>query len=149
RAVGRGPDPRDAGTHDPGRGVRLTSMAWDAIETADLDELAFLIGVLCVGPMDLEVHHAVRAVLENSGACAPGTASGLPGGRARPSDNAGAGGRALRALPGPAAGQRAMFAEDHVQVGAPVAASQLVEVCMKVFIRGGLQLGERQQVSSQ
>jgi hypothetical protein len=47
------------------RGVRLTSMAWDAIETADLDELAFLLGVLCVGPTDLEVHHAVRALLEN------------------------------------------------------------------------------------
>jgi hypothetical protein len=47
------------------RGVRLTSMAWDAIEAADLDELAFLIGVLCVGPRDLEIHHAVRAVLEN------------------------------------------------------------------------------------
>ena len=47
------------------RGVRLTSMAWDAIETADLDELAFLIGVLCVGPMDFDVHHAVRALLEN------------------------------------------------------------------------------------
>lgn len=47
------------------RGVRLTSMAWDTIETADLDELAFRIGVLCVGPTDLEVHHAVRALLEN------------------------------------------------------------------------------------
>jgi hypothetical protein len=47
------------------RDVRLTSMAWDAIEAADLDELAFLIGVLCVGPRDLGIHHAVRAVLEN------------------------------------------------------------------------------------
>jgi hypothetical protein len=41
------------------RSVRLTSMAWDAIEVADLDELAFLLGALCVGPMGLEVHHAV------------------------------------------------------------------------------------------
>jgi hypothetical protein len=47
------------------RGVRLTSRAWDAIEAADLDELAFPLGVLCVGPRDLEIHHAVRAVLEN------------------------------------------------------------------------------------
>jgi hypothetical protein len=47
------------------RDVRLTSRAWDAIEVADLDELAFLLGVLCVGPRDLEIHHAVRALLEN------------------------------------------------------------------------------------
>jgi hypothetical protein len=47
------------------RGVRLTSMAWDAIEAADLDELAFLHGVLCVNTMRWEIHHAVRAVLEN------------------------------------------------------------------------------------
>ena len=47
------------------RGVRLSSMAWDAIEVADLDELAFLLGVLCVGPSNWEIHHAVRALLEN------------------------------------------------------------------------------------
>jgi hypothetical protein len=47
------------------RGVRLTSRAWDAIEAADLDELAFLHGVLCVNAMRWEIHHAVRAVLEN------------------------------------------------------------------------------------
>jgi hypothetical protein len=40
-------------------------MAWDAIEVADLDELAFLLGVLCVGPSNWEIHHAVRALLEN------------------------------------------------------------------------------------
>jgi hypothetical protein len=47
------------------RGLRLTSNAWDAIEAADLDELAFLHGVLCVNTMRWEIHHAVRAVLEN------------------------------------------------------------------------------------
>jgi hypothetical protein len=47
------------------RGVRLTSRAWDAIEAADLDELAFLHGVLCVKSTRWEIHHAVRAVLEN------------------------------------------------------------------------------------
>jgi hypothetical protein len=46
-------------------GMRLTSMAWDAIETADLDELAFLLGATCVNTTGLEVHQAVRAVLEN------------------------------------------------------------------------------------
>ncbi len=45
--------------------MRLTLTAWDAIEAADLDELAFLLGVLCVGPRNLEIHHAVRALLEN------------------------------------------------------------------------------------
>jgi hypothetical protein len=40
-------------------------MAWDAIEAADLDELAFLHGVLCVHSTRWEIHHAVRAVLEN------------------------------------------------------------------------------------
>jgi hypothetical protein len=47
------------------RGVRLTSMAWDAIEAADLKELAFLHGVLCAHSTRWEIHHAVRAVLEN------------------------------------------------------------------------------------
>lgn len=46
-------------------GIRLTSMAWDAIEAADLDELAFLLGATCVNTTGLEVHQAVRAVLEN------------------------------------------------------------------------------------
>jgi len=45
--------------------MRLTSMAWDAIEAADLDELAFLCGAICIGTTRWEVHHAVRAVLEN------------------------------------------------------------------------------------
>lgn len=46
-------------------GLRLTSMAWDAIEAADLDELAFLYGAICMDTTRLEVHQAVRAVLEN------------------------------------------------------------------------------------
>jgi hypothetical protein len=46
-------------------GMRLTSMAWDAIEAADLDELAFLCGAICMDTTRLEVHQAVRAVLEN------------------------------------------------------------------------------------
>jgi hypothetical protein len=47
------------------RHLRLTSMAWDAVETADLDELAFLIGATCFDTMRLETCQAVRAVLEN------------------------------------------------------------------------------------
>jgi hypothetical protein len=46
-------------------GIRLTSMAWDAIEAADLDELAFLYGATCMDTTGLEVHQAVRAMLEN------------------------------------------------------------------------------------
>ncbi len=46
-------------------GMCLTSMAWDAIEAADLDELAFLYMAACVDTHRLEVHQAVRAVLEN------------------------------------------------------------------------------------
>lgn len=51
------------GTQD--RGLRLTSMAWDEIEAADLDELALLLAATCVDTTTLEVHQAVRAVLEN------------------------------------------------------------------------------------
>jgi hypothetical protein len=40
-------------------------MAWDAIEAADLDKLAFLYGAICIDTSRWEVHHAVRAVLEN------------------------------------------------------------------------------------
>jgi hypothetical protein len=46
-------------------GMRLTSMAWDAIEAADLDELAFLYVAACMDTSRLEVHQAVRALLEN------------------------------------------------------------------------------------
>jgi hypothetical protein len=45
--------------------VRLSSMAWDAIEAADLDELAFLYVASCVDTRRFEVHHALRALLEN------------------------------------------------------------------------------------
>jgi hypothetical protein len=47
------------------RYLRLSSMAWDAIETADLDELAFLISATCFDTSRWETHHAVRGVLEN------------------------------------------------------------------------------------
>lgn len=47
------------------RGLRLTSATWDAIETADIDELAFLHGVLSAYSSTWDIHHAVRAVLEN------------------------------------------------------------------------------------
>lgn len=47
------------------RGVRLTSIAWDTIEAADLDEIAFVLGALCLDTTRWEVHHAVRGVLEN------------------------------------------------------------------------------------
>ncbi len=46
-------------------GMRLTSMAWDAIDDADLDELAFLCGAICIDTTGWEIHHAVRGVLEN------------------------------------------------------------------------------------
>jgi hypothetical protein len=46
-------------------GMRLTAKAWDAIEVADLDELAFLVGAACMDTTGLVVHRAVRAVLEN------------------------------------------------------------------------------------
>jgi len=46
-------------------GMRLTSMAWDAIETAELDELAFLCGTICMDTTGWELHQAVRALLEN------------------------------------------------------------------------------------
>lgn len=47
-------------------GIVLTSMAWDAIKAADLDELAFLYGAVCRDMMSWEVHQVVRALLENS-----------------------------------------------------------------------------------
>ena len=47
------------------RYLRLSSMAWDRIETADLNELAFLAGATCFDTSRWEVHHAVRGVLEN------------------------------------------------------------------------------------
>jgi hypothetical protein len=46
-------------------GMRLTSMAWDAIEVAGLDELAFLYMAACMDTTRLEVRQAVRAVIEN------------------------------------------------------------------------------------
>lgn len=45
--------------------LRLSSMAWDAVESADLDELAFLIGATCIYTSRWKTHHAVCAVLEN------------------------------------------------------------------------------------
>jgi hypothetical protein len=45
--------------------MTLTSRAWDAIEVADLDELAFLYTALCIATTQWEVHHAVRAIVEN------------------------------------------------------------------------------------
>jgi hypothetical protein len=47
------------------RHVTLTSMAWDAIMVADVEELAFVLGVLCMDTTRLESHQAVRAMLEN------------------------------------------------------------------------------------
>ena len=47
------------------RGLQLTSMAWDAIETAQLDELAFLLGATRIDVTVGEARQAVRAVLEN------------------------------------------------------------------------------------
>lgn len=47
-------------------GIRLTSMAWDAIQSADLDELAFLYRAACVDTTTWEVHHVVRALLETA-----------------------------------------------------------------------------------
>jgi hypothetical protein len=46
-------------------GIWLTSMTWDAIETADLDELAFLYAASCVSLDDGDVRSAIRALFEN------------------------------------------------------------------------------------
>jgi hypothetical protein len=46
-------------------GMCLTSMAWDAIEVAGLDELAFLYMAACMDTTYLGVRQAVRAVIEN------------------------------------------------------------------------------------
>ena len=46
-------------------GLRLTSTAWDAIETADLDELAFVLATACMTIDGWQIHHAIRALLEN------------------------------------------------------------------------------------
>lgn len=45
--------------------LRLTSRAWDAIEVAELDELAFLYAATCTDTVRWDVHLAVRAVFEN------------------------------------------------------------------------------------
>jgi hypothetical protein len=45
--------------------ILLTSRAWDAIEAADLNELAFLYAAVCGKSMAWVVHQAVRALLEN------------------------------------------------------------------------------------
>jgi hypothetical protein len=45
--------------------LRLTSMAWDAIEAADLDELAFLFGATFIDTDEWNNYHGVRAILEN------------------------------------------------------------------------------------
>jgi hypothetical protein len=47
-------------------GIWLTSMTWDAIETADLDELAFLYAASCVSLDGSDVRSAIRALFENS-----------------------------------------------------------------------------------
>lgn len=47
------------------RGLRMTWRAWDALEAAGLDELAFAYGATCMDTTRWEVHQAVRAVLEN------------------------------------------------------------------------------------
>jgi hypothetical protein len=46
-------------------GMTLTSNAWDTIEIAYLDELAFLYAALCIATTHWEVRHAVRGLLEN------------------------------------------------------------------------------------
>ena len=45
--------------------LRLTAMAWDAIEAADLDELAFLLGATFIDTLGWNNDHGVRAILEN------------------------------------------------------------------------------------
>lgn len=45
--------------------LRLTWMAWDAIEAADLDELAFLLGATFLDTLGWDTHHGVRSILEN------------------------------------------------------------------------------------
>lgn len=45
--------------------LRLTAMAWDAIEAADLDELAFLLGATFIDTLGWNNYHGVRAILEN------------------------------------------------------------------------------------
>ncbi|HEX2688948.1 MAG TPA: hypothetical protein VHN14_20135 [Kofleriaceae bacterium] len=46
-------------------GFQLTSMAWDVIEAAQRDELAFLLGATCVDTTAWQVRKAVRGVFEN------------------------------------------------------------------------------------
>jgi len=45
--------------------LRLTAAAWDAIETADLAELAFMLAAARAHTGGWELHHALRALLEN------------------------------------------------------------------------------------
>ena len=40
-------------------------MAWDRIEAADLDELTFLFGAVCIDTTRCTTQQAVRAILEN------------------------------------------------------------------------------------
>lgn len=47
------------------RRMCLTWRAWDVIEAADLDELAFLYAAVCMDTRFLYVHQAVRALIEN------------------------------------------------------------------------------------
>jgi hypothetical protein len=47
------------------RCVRLTSRTWDFLETADLDELAFVYTAICMDNHEWHLHHALRAVVEN------------------------------------------------------------------------------------
>lgn len=47
------------------RGLPLTAEAWDAIEIADADDLAFALAVARVDAREFAIHHALRALLEN------------------------------------------------------------------------------------
>ena len=47
------------------RCMRLTSMTWDFLEVADLDELAFVYTAICMDNHEWHLHHALRAVVEN------------------------------------------------------------------------------------
>jgi len=47
------------------REIHLTSMTWDAIEVADLDELAFVYGAISMKTREWRGRRALRAVLDN------------------------------------------------------------------------------------
>ena len=45
--------------------MRLTSRTWDALEVADLDELAFVYTAVCMCDDEWHLHNAIRGVVEN------------------------------------------------------------------------------------